>query len=132
MDFDDFEMDFEDFEKLDAYDEGKLNDIDAVKLTECYQNAIKYVKETIIYNELYLKRTDVNWGNDYEDEVNPECIRSEIMLLEERLYVCSLDGSLGQKIKQDERFKEIEIKTFQEYRNEIDEYIICFEQNKSK
>ncbi|KAK8837001.1 hypothetical protein M9Y10_037037 [Tritrichomonas musculus] len=125
-------MDFEDFEKLDAYDEGKLNDIDAVKLTECYQNAIKYVKETIIYNELYLKRTDVNWGNDYEDEVNPECIRSEIMLLEERLYVCSLDGSLGQKIKQDERFKEIEIKTFQEYRNEIDEYIICFEQNKSK
>lgn len=132
MDFDDFEMDFEDFEKLDAYDEGKLNDIDAVKLTECYQNAIKYVKETIIYNELYLKRTDVNWGNDYEDEVNPECIRSEIMLLEERLYVCSLDGSLGQKIKQDERFKEIEIKTFQEYRNEIDEYIICYEQNKSK
>lgn len=132
MDFDDFEMDFEDFEKLDAYDEGKLNDIDAVKLTECYQNAIKYVKEQIIYNELYLKRTDVNWGNDYEDEVNPECIRSEIMLLEERLYVCSLDGSLGQKIKQDERFKEIEIKTFQEYRNEIDEYIICFEQNKSK
>ena len=48
------------------------------------------------------------------DELSPESIRSNIRLLEERLYDLSSDVELGKKIKQCDCCKSMEVKAFSE------------------
>ena len=104
-------MDDDVFVTLDAYRIGKC-ELSNKKLKDCYHKAINEIRQLIIDTKKKLAELE-------EDAVDQECIRSRILLYEERLYDLSADGELGQKIISDLGENMIEVKNYEELSKDL-------------
>ena len=99
------------FTMLDAYRIDKCQ-LSNTKLKDCYRNALNEIRRLIIDTKKKLAELE-------EDAIDQECIRSRILLYEERLYDLSADGELGQKIISDLGENTTEVKNFEELSKDL-------------
>ena len=112
-------MDGDVFETLDAYRDGK-GQLSNRKLKDCYRKAVNEVRQLILDSKKKLGNTEEKvWAEIEENAVDEECIRSRIVLYEERLYDLSSDGELGQKISSDLGGNILEVKNFEELSKDL-------------
>ena len=110
------------FQQLDEY-RSQPETLNATEVCAVYNSAVEIVQNQIASLKKQLcKITDEPFLNEEEtettDELSTESIRSNIRLLEERLYDLSSDGELGKKIKQCDCCKSVEVKAFSELQQE--------------
>ena len=105
------------FQELDEY-RSNPESMDATVICPAYNKAVSIVQEQIAtFKKRLAKITDKHTLNEEEKEngcLSPEGVRSNIRLLEERLFDLSSDGELGMKIKQCDCCTSVEVKTFSE------------------
>ena len=104
-------MDDDVFLTLDAYRIGKC-ELSNTKLKDCYRSALDEIRRLIIDTKKKLAELE-------EDAIDQECIRSRILLYEERLCDLSADGELGQKIISDLGENMIEVKNYEELSKDL-------------